>query len=81
MGLLQRSVGFRWGFDTEQKVTLGQKIREFSRYHGLPKKDAIFFNQSQLICDMAKKEDFVVMGRCADVILANNNIPHDKTAG
>lgn len=49
---------------------------DFSRYHGLPKKDAIFFNQSDLILDMAKKEDFIVMGRCADVILANNRIPH-----
>ena len=25
---------------------------------------------------MAKEEDFIVMGRCADVILANNHIPH-----
>lgn len=25
---------------------------------------------------MAKKEDFIVMGRCADVILTNNHIPH-----
>ena len=25
---------------------------------------------------MAKKEDFVVMGRCADAILTNNRIPH-----
>ena len=34
------------------------------------------FDQSDLICDMAKKEDFIVMGRCADVILTNNRIPH-----
>ena len=26
--------------------------------------------------EMAKKEDFIVMGRCADVILTNNRIPH-----
>ena len=39
-------------------------------------KDAVFFNQSDLLCDMAKKEDFVVMGRCADAILTNNRIPH-----
>lgn len=71
-----RYVDTRPAFETEQKVTIGQKLKEFSRYHGLPKKDAVFFNQSQLICDMARKEDFVVMGRCADVILANNNIPH-----
>ena len=51
-------------------------LREFSRYHGLPKGDAIFFNQTDLLCDMGKKESFVIMGRCADVILTNNRIPH-----
>ena len=25
---------------------------------------------------MAKKEDFIIMGRCADVILTNHHIPH-----
>lgn len=25
---------------------------------------------------MAKKEDFIVMGRCADVVLTNHRIPH-----
>ncbi|MGN0371911.1 MAG: AAA family ATPase [Enterocloster sp.] len=59
-----------------KKLTLKEHLREFSRYHGLAKKDAVFFNQSDLICDMAKKEDFIVMGRCADVILTNNHIPH-----
>lgn len=53
-----------------------EKLREFSRYHGLPKGDAIFFNQTDLLCDLAKKESFVIMGRCADVILTNNRIPH-----
>ena len=53
-----------------------QKLHDFNRYHGLNKDDAIFFNQSHLLCKMAKEEDFVVMGRCADVILANNHIPH-----
>ena len=71
-----RYVGTKPAFGSDQKVTISQKIREFGRYHGLPKKDAVFFNQSQLLCDMAKQEDFVIMGRCADVILANNNIPH-----
>jgi len=56
--------------------TLKQRMKEFSRYHGLSKSDAVFFNQSDLICDMAKKEDFIIMGRCANVILANNRIPH-----
>lgn len=53
-----------------------RRISDFNRYHGLPKKDAVFFNQSDLIRDMAKNEDFIVMGRCADVILTNNRIPH-----
>lgn len=63
-------------FTPAPKSTLREKFREFNRYHGLPKKDAVFFNQSDLICDMARKEDFVVMGRCADAILTNNRIPH-----
>ncbi len=53
-----------------------EKLREFSRYHGLPKGDAIFFNQSDLLCDLARKESFVIMGRCADTILTNNRVPH-----
>ncbi len=63
-------------FIPAKKLTFRERIREFSRYHGLTKRDAVFFNQSDLICDMAKKEDFIVMGRCADVILTNNHIPH-----
>ena len=41
----------------------------FNRFHGLPTADALFFNQSQYIEELARKEDFVVMGRSADVIL------------
>lgn len=63
-------------FAAAQKTSLKDRMREFSRYHGLSKRDAVFFNQSDLICDMAKREDFIVMGRCADVILTNNRIPH-----
>ncbi len=63
-------------FANGQKETMMQRIKDFGRYHGLPKKDAVFFNQSHLICEKAKQEDFVIMGRCADVILANNKIPH-----
>ena len=60
----------------EKPKGLKARIREFSRYHGLPKAEAVFFNQSELICDMARREDFVIMGRCADVILTNHQIPH-----
>lgn len=63
-------------FTPAPKSTWKEKLQEFNRYHGLPKKDAVFFNQSDLLCDMAKTEDFVVMGRCADAILTNNRIPH-----
>ncbi len=60
----------------ERNRTIRQRIKEFNRYHGLPKEDAVFFNQSDLLRDMAQKEDFIVMGRCADVILSNLHIPH-----
>ena len=56
--------------------SLKEHLEDFNRYHGLSKEDAVFFNQSDLLCDMAKKEDFIVMGRCADVILTNQRIPH-----
>lgn len=67
---LQQHVG------PEKTRSWRERLREFSRYHGLPKGDAIFFNQTDLLCDLAKKESFVIMGRCADVILTNNRIPH-----
>lgn len=63
-------------FKPERRKTLREKIRAFSRYHGLSTRDAVFFNQSDLLCEMAKKEDFIIMGRCGDAIMTNNNIPH-----
>ena len=51
-------------------------LHNLNRYHGLPLKDAVFFKVSEILCDRAQKEDFVVMGRCADAILTNNHIPH-----
>ena len=38
--------------------------------------DMLFFTQSNLICEMATQESCIFMGRCADVILTNNHIPH-----
>ena len=61
--------------------TLKERLKDFDRYHGLTKEDAIFFNQSDLICKRAKEEDFIVMGRCADVIhrvMEVNNLDHKK---
>lgn len=63
-------------YQQDKPKGIRQRFKEFNRYHGLPKEDAVFFNQSDLLCKMAKEEDFIVMGRCADVILANNHIPH-----
>ena len=51
-------------------------VRQLSRNHGLPREDAEFFNASALLKELAKTEDFVIVGRCADVILQNNHIPH-----
>lgn len=59
-----------------QTPKIAEFFKNFKKYHGLPVQDAIFFNQSDLICEMAKKEDFIVMGRCADVVLTNHRIPH-----
>lgn len=63
-------------FDQRKRRTLRQHVREFSRYHGLSKQDAVFFNQSDLLSEMARKEDFIIMGRCGDAIMTNNGIPH-----
>ena len=46
----------------EKDTGTGRFFKDFKKYHGLPVQDAIFFNQSDLICDMAKHEDFIVMG-------------------
>lgn len=70
------SQGLTSAFKPEKRKTFREKIRAFSRYHGLSTQDAVFFNRSDLLCEMAKKEDFIVMGRCADAIMTNNDIPH-----
>ena len=62
--------------DEKKFGTEAAKISTFNRYHGLSKKDALFFRQSALICELAKKEDMIVMGRCADMVLAGQHIPH-----
>lgn len=60
----------------KRKRTLREKLKDFDRYHGLPSQDAMFFNMTDLICDLAQNEDCVIMGRCADAILKNAGIPH-----
>jgi cytidylate kinase len=52
------------------------KKGNFRKFHGLSKRDALFFKQSELICELAQKEDMIVMGRCADVVLTGQHIPH-----
>ena len=56
--------------------SLKTKLKELNRYHGLSKQDAVFFNMSDLICNLARTEDCIIVGRCADIILRNNYIPH-----
>lgn len=52
------------------------KLRNMYRYHGLNREDAVFFNMSDLICNLARTEDCIIVGRCVDIILRNNYIPH-----
>jgi hypothetical protein len=59
-----------------EKHGFRDKIKRIFRYHGLPARDAIFFNQSDVILQKAKTEDFIIVGRCANVILENSHIPH-----
>lgn len=63
-------------FVPQQKLTPKKWINDFNKYHGLSESDAQFFKSSKLLCDMAKEEDFIIMGRYADVVLTNNHIPH-----
>jgi hypothetical protein len=60
----------------KEHESFSQRVKRTYRYHGLNTRDAFFFNQSDLLCDLAKKRDFVVMGRCADRIFTSNAIPH-----
>ena len=62
-------------YEKKHKFDPKDWFREFNRYHGLPKQDAVFFNMSDLICDLASNDDCIIMGRCADAILKNNHIP------
>ena len=58
------------------KAIKHKRARAFSRYHGLSMRDAAFFNESEILCNMSKEQDFIVVGRCADAVLINNHIPH-----
>ena len=62
-------------YTKKKRLSLKDRFREINRYHGLNKQDAVFFNISDLICNLAKTEDCIIMGRCADMILKNNHIP------
>ena len=62
--------------DDQSLKGLKRWFRNFNRFHGLPAQDALYFQQSEYIEHLAKKEDLVIMGRCADVILRNARIPH-----
>ncbi|MCR5784889.1 MAG: cytidylate kinase-like family protein [Eubacterium sp.] len=47
--------------------------KKFS-YFGITTSDALFFKQSELIIKIAQREDCVILGRCADVILQKEGI-------
>lgn len=63
-------------FDVGVRRTPAQFCRDFVKYHGLSRQDVSFFNTSNKLVELAKKESFVVVGRFADTILTNNKIPH-----
>lgn len=63
-------------FEDEQQSFIKQFAEDFKRYHGLPKRDALYFTESRLILELAKRENFVIMGRYADIVLRNEGIPH-----
>lgn len=63
-------------FIPERHLTLRQRMRRVQPFPRTAEACAVFFNESDLLVDMAKKEDFVILGRCGDAIMANNNIPH-----
>lgn len=47
-----------------------------NRYHGLNMRDASFFRMSEILMELSKKQDFVIVGRAADRIFSSNRIPH-----
>ena len=62
--------------ETPAASGIKQALQDLDRYHGLPKRDAMFFCQSELICSLAEKEDMIIVGRCADAVLTGQHIPH-----
>ena len=69
MGLNSKKVADYGG---ENSSFLGKTPRRFFSTQS----DMLFFMQSNLICEMAEKNPCVIIGRCADVVLRNNHIPH-----
>ena len=45
------------------------------RFHKFPGNDELFFAQSDMIEKMARQEDCIFMGRCADTVLEHAGIP------
>ncbi|MCD7980946.1 MAG: cytidylate kinase-like family protein [Clostridiales bacterium] len=63
-------------FENDNLPPVKQMREDFSKFHGLPRRDALYFTQSKMILDLAKTENFVMLGRYADVVLTNEHIPH-----
>lgn len=58
--------------ETEQKRTNSFLYSIYMTSQVLPLSDQIFMTQSQIIKNLAKEESCIIIGRCADHILANN---------
>ena len=59
--------------ETEQKRTNSFLYSIYMTSQVLPLSDQIFMTQSQIIKNLAKEESCIIIGRCADHILANNS--------
>lgn len=76
MGLNADNVKDYGGDNSAEQRKLFSNIGKASKKFFSSKSDTLFFTQSSLICEMAAQESCVIMGRCADVVLTNNHIPH-----
>ncbi len=56
-------------------IVTGMDSRFFNPYYELPINDKLFIEQSNIIKDLAEKDNCVIVGRCADYILEAAKIP------
>ncbi len=56
-------------------IVTGMDSRFLNPYHELPINDKLFIEQANIIKSLAKKDNCVIVGRCADYVLENAEIP------